>query len=203
MGALKAFKRISLRLMMFNLLLVFLPVGGILLLGFYEENLERAQVQSMIRQARMIVALMQTDPQAGFQKAEPLIRQVATSDERYRVVDTDGHVVLDSGLQRDIETDDSPQQNWLYRAGVAVLRKPLQWLRPVTRPLATSDAYERATTLRGKEVQNALNGVRGTEKRVSSGAQSAIPCLDFRPATLILRPRRCPMRSFVVRPRPD
>lgn len=165
----RAFSRISLRLMMFNLLLVFLPVAGILLLDFYEEHLERAQIQSMIRQARMIVALMQTDPQAGFQKAAPLIRQVVTSDERFRVVDDRGRVVLDSGMQRDDDgPDDSPQQNWLYRLGAAVLTKPLQLLRPVTRPLPSSDAYERASILHGKEVQDALTGLRGTEKRVSS-----------------------------------
>lgn len=168
MDALKAFSRISLRLMLFNLLLVFLPVGGILLLGFYEEHLERAQIQSMMRQARLIVALMQTDPQAGFQKAAPLIRQVITSDERYRIVDTDGRVVLDSGPRRDFDEDDTPQQNWLYRLGVALLKKPLQLLRPVTHPLPSSDAYERASVLHGKEIQQALIGLRATEKRVSS-----------------------------------
>ena len=168
MGVARAFSRISLRLMLFNLLLVFLPVAGMLLLDFYEEHLERAQIQSMLRQGRMIVALMQTDPQAGFEKAGPLIRQVVTSDERFRVVDDAGRIVLDSGVQRDDDTDDTPQQNWLYRVGAALLTKPLQWLRPVTRPLPSSDAYERASVLRGKEVQDALLGLRGTEKRVSS-----------------------------------
>ncbi len=169
MGFARAFSRISLRLMLFNLLLVFLPLAGVLLLDFYEVHLERAQIQSMIRQARMIVALMQTDPQAGFQKAAPLIRQVVTSDERFRVVDGEGHVVLDSGLQNDVDQDDTPQQNWLYRLGAALLTKPMQLLRPVTKPLPSSDAYERASVLRGKEVQDALIGLRGTEKRVSSG----------------------------------
>ena len=182
-GFARAFSRISLRLMMFNLLLVFLPVGGILLLDFYEEHLERAQIQSMLRQGRMIVALMQTDPQAGFAKAGPLIRQVITSDERYRVVDQDGRVVLDSGLHRDEsdDDDDTPQQNWLYRIGVALLKKPLQLLRPVTKPLPPSDAYERASVLHGKEVQDALIGLRGTEKRVSSGADRQVTLYAAQP----------------------
>lgn len=173
-GFARAFSRISLRLMMFNLLLVFLPLAGVLLLDFYEENLERAQIQSMIRQARMIVALMQTDPQAGFQKAAPLIRQVVTSDERFRVIDANGNVVLDSGLQNDVDQDDTPQQNWLYRLGAALLTRPMRLLRPVTKPLPSSDTYERAQVLRGKEVQDALIGLRGTEKRVSSGPERQV-----------------------------
>ena len=68
MGLARAFSRISLRLMLFNLLLVFLPVAGVLLLDFYEEHLERAQIQSMLRQARLIVALIQTDPQARVER---------------------------------------------------------------------------------------------------------------------------------------
>ncbi len=154
--------------MLFNLLLVFLPLAGVLLLDFYEEHLEAAQIQSMIRQARMIVALMQSDPQAGFQKAAPLIRNVVTSDERFRVIDAGGRVVLDSGPQDDVSPDDTPQRNWLYRLGVAVLARPMRWLRPVTKPLTSSDVYERSMVLRGKEVQDALIGLRGTEKRVSS-----------------------------------
>ncbi|HEX9162763.1 MAG TPA: hypothetical protein VF980_13745, partial [Thermoanaerobaculia bacterium] len=171
MRFMRAFSRISLRLMLFNLLLVFLPVAGVLLLDFYEAHLERAQIQSMLREGRMIVGLIQTDPQARFETIAPLLRQqTVISDQRFRIVDTGGHVVLDSGLQRDIEADSSsnPQKNWLYRFGVALLRRPLLWIRPVTRPLPSSDDYERATTLRGKEIQNALIGLRGTEKRVSS-----------------------------------
>lgn len=179
----RAFSRISLRLMLFNLLLVFLPMGGILLLDFYEEHLERAQLQSMMRQGRMIVALMQTDPNAGFAKAAPLIRQVITADERFRVVDGDGRVVLDSGLQRDAfgDEDDPPQQNWLYRIGVALLKKPMQWLRPVTRPLPASDEYERASVLHGKEVQDALVGLRGTAKRVSSAPDRQVTLYAAQP----------------------
>ncbi len=172
MGRLRRlFSRISLRMMLFNLLLVFLPVAGVLFLDFYEVHLERAQFQSMFREARMIVAVIQTDPRARFDKAAPVFRQLITGDERFRVVDTEGHVLLDTGLQRELndETEVGAQQNWLYRVGKALLKKPLRWIRPVTRPLTSSDAYERSRVLRGKEVQDALLGLRGTEKRVSSG----------------------------------
>src|SRR5687768_8904417 len=55
----RLFSRISLRLMLFNALLVFVPVAGFLLLGTYERHLERAQVESMFRQGRLVVAMMQ------------------------------------------------------------------------------------------------------------------------------------------------
>ncbi|MGZ5494833.1 MAG: HAMP domain-containing protein, partial [Thermoanaerobaculia bacterium] len=175
MGLARAFSRISLRLMLFNLLLVFLPVAGVLLLDFYEGHLETAQFQSMLRQARLVVALIQTDPQARVEKAEPLFRQMISTDERFRIVDKEGRVLLDSGPERDLEepvTD--AQANWLYRFGAAVLKKPLRWLRPVTRPLTSSDAYERSDILRGKEVRDALIGLRGMEKRVSSGRENQV-----------------------------
>ncbi|HSP33070.1 MAG TPA: ATP-binding protein [Thermoanaerobaculia bacterium] len=168
----RLFSRISLRLMLFNLLLVFLPIAGVLLLDFYEVHLERAQTQSMFREARMIVALIQSDPRSRFDRAAPMFRQLITGDERFRVVDTGGRVLLDTGLQREVYDEEVPQtpaqRNWLYRTGAAILRVPLSWIHPVTRPLTSSDQYERSRVLRGKEVQDALLGVRGTEKRVSS-----------------------------------
>ncbi len=167
----RLFSRISLRLMLFNLLLVFLPIAGVLLLDFYEVHLERAQLQSMFREARMIVALIQSDPRSRFDRAAPMFRQLITGDERFRIVDNDGRVLLDTGLQREVyepPPQTPAQRNWLYRAGAALLRVPLTYLRPVTRPLPSSDDYERSRVLRGKEVQDALLGVRGTEKRVSS-----------------------------------
>ena len=39
--------RISIRLALFNLLVVFLPVAGVLFIGSYEQHLETAQVDSM------------------------------------------------------------------------------------------------------------------------------------------------------------
>src|SRR5207253_5137273 len=47
-------------------------------------------------------------------------------------------------------------------------KKPLKWFRPVTHPLPSSEQYERSGILRGREVQAALLGRNGVEKRVSS-----------------------------------
>src|SRR5437867_4732420 len=156
--------RISIRLALFNLLVVFLPVAGMLFLGSYEQRLEQAQIDSMQRQARLVVSMMHSGA-----TAPAALRNVRFGDERIRVVDPSGHVIADTGpLQAEEEGGTGPQSNWLYRAGKAVLKKPLQWLRPIRRPLAASDAYERSAILRGQEVQAAFVGQTGVEKRVSS-----------------------------------
>jgi two-component system sensor histidine kinase ChvG len=161
----RVLSKIQLRLMLFNLLLVFLPVAGVLVLGTYEENLEQAELEAMQRQARIVVSMMQAHVNVA-----PIARQIGPTDGRVRVVDPEGRVVVDSGQIRDTDEEESgpnPRRNWLYRAGAAVLKKPLQWLRPA-HPLTSSDEYERSPILRGKEVQDALMGLTSTEKRVSS-----------------------------------
>lgn len=167
----RLFSRISLRLMLFNLLLVFLPVAGVLLLGFYEQNLENAQVESMFRQARLVSALIQTGNGVDPARAVPVLRQTLASDGRFRIVDGNGRIVADSGPTSDTDAgadvEDPVQRNWLYRLGVMLVKKPLQLIMPPPR-LPSSDDYERGPVLRGSEVESALLGVRGVAKRVSS-----------------------------------
>jgi two-component system, OmpR family, sensor histidine kinase ChvG len=156
--------RISVRLMLFNVLLVFLPVAGFLVLGTYEKHLEREQIGSMFRQARLVVSMIQT---AGAPRLT-----IETGDTRYRVVDRRGRVVFDSGSPHGPQLEGGeaagPRRNWLYRLGKAIVAPLMRRLRPVLRPLTSSDSYERSSILRGKEVQDALLGRNSMEKRVSS-----------------------------------
>src|SRR5436305_7450576 len=85
----RVFSRISLRLLLFNALLVFLPVAGFLLLGTYEQHLERAQIDSMFRQARLVVAMLQSG-------GAPHL-DLETGDTRYRILDRRGRATYDSG----------------------------------------------------------------------------------------------------------
>ncbi len=157
--------RISIRLALFNLLVVFLPVAGVLFLGTYEQNLEQTQIDSMERQARLIVSMLQSGA-----SATGALGNMRFGDERIRIVDPVGRVTADTGaLSVPDEEGESPARaNWLYRLGAAVLKKPIRWLRPITRPLTSSDAYERSTVLRGPEIDSAFVGQTGVEKRVSS-----------------------------------
>ena len=119
--------RIALRLMLFNILLVFLPVAGTLLLVTYEQTRERAEIEAMQRQAHIVVAAMPNVKQ--------ILQQWRPSDGRLRVVDTKGNVIADSGpLQMDDEYEGA-HNNWLYRAGAALLKKPFNAMRKLSRPL--------------------------------------------------------------------
>ena len=157
--------RISIRLALFNLLVVFLPVAGVLFLVSYEQNLEQTQIDSMQRQARLLVSMLQSGASPG-----SALRNVRFGDERVRVVNPSGRVIADTGALQgpEEEPEGGAQSNWLYRLGAAILKKPLQWLRPITRPLTSSDAYERSPILRGPEIHAAFVGQTGIEKRVSS-----------------------------------
>ena len=162
--------RISVRLMLFNLLLVFLPVAALLLLGTYEQQLEKAQIDGMMRQGRLVVSTLQSGA------ALSALRNVRFGDERIRVVDPKGRVIADSGALQvtDVEDESGTQTNFLYRVGVALFKKPLRWLRPNTRPLTSSEAYERSPVLRGPELQAAFLGQSGVEKRVSAGQERQV-----------------------------
>src|SRR5258706_1393950 len=91
----RMFSRISLRLMLFNALLVFLPVGGFLLLGTYEQHLERAQVESMFRQARLVVAMIQSGGEPRLDRIAPPFRGLGGNGSRFRLVDRNRPVVFD------------------------------------------------------------------------------------------------------------
>ncbi len=157
--------RISIRLALFNLLVVFLPVAGVLLLGIYEQHLEQAQIDSMQRQARLVVSMTQSGASAG-----AALQNVRFGDERIRIIEPDRRVSADTGPLQVAEEEETtgPKANWLYRLAAAIFKKPLQWIRPMTRPLTSSDAYERSLILRGPEIEAAFVGQSGVEKRVST-----------------------------------
>src|SRR5687767_13856807 len=86
------FSRIAIRVMAFNLLLLFLPFAGILYLGFYEKRLEAAQERSMRAQARVLAATLSNRGKLNQQQAEFILDQLAPSplDEsrsRLRILD--------------------------------------------------------------------------------------------------------------------
>src|SRR5438045_5924069 len=87
--------RFSTRLLVFNLLLVFLPVAGSLYLGAYESRLETAEIRAMTDDARLLSALMAREGRLDAETAADLLRQWHT-DVRFRFLDESGRVVADS-----------------------------------------------------------------------------------------------------------
>jgi two-component system sensor histidine kinase ChvG len=166
------FTRISVRLMAFNLLLVFLPVGAILYLGAYESHLVEREYVSLREQAGLVAASLEREPHP-LAAAPAVMAGIARNRERellprFRLVDTAGNVVADS---RPVDASAPPaklgpvRRNWLYRAGSAIGRPVLRLLRLADPPLEENEAYEHAVKLSTPEVREALRGAAARAKR--------------------------------------
>jgi len=176
--------RIGLRLLAFNLLVVFVPVGGIMYLGVYESRLRQAQEAGLVQQARVLAAALgDRDTLDGEDVSQLFERLEHRSDARFRVYDTAGAVLADSARQMaGTSLDDrakypggddrSVRSRRLYRVGLWliaardwVLALP-DWLRaPVSRSTGESSTIP-------AEVQAALAGRYGASTRVTPGQRS-------------------------------
>ena len=87
--------RIGLRVLAFNLLVLFLPVAGILYLDVYEERLLAVQERGMVEQARLVAAAV-----AGNPNHDDIVRFLSRlgteGDSRIRVFDSTGALIADS-----------------------------------------------------------------------------------------------------------
>ena len=179
---LRSLSRLPVRLLAFNLLLVFLPVAGVLFLGEYERRLETAEIRAMTDQARLIAAAMAhvgtLDPDAF----EDVMHRAKILDTRVRLIDATGRVVADSRrfvayAQRPPRTD---RHNLLYRFGAFLLRPIVRIVRPPEQPLEV-DLYENAARLRGAEIANALRGREQFEKKISAADQRSVTLYRISP----------------------
>ena len=90
--------RIALRLLLFNVLLVFLPVAGLFSLRSLERHLLDLQERGMVQQGRIVAAALgdQGDPFDAASAGELLGRLAGRSEARIRVVGPGGTVLADS-----------------------------------------------------------------------------------------------------------
>jgi two-component system sensor histidine kinase ChvG len=188
------FTRISVRLMAFNLLLVFLPVGAILYLGAYETHLVDREYASLHEQAALVAASLERDARP-LAAAASMTAGIARKRERellprFRVVDLGGSVVADS-LPAAVPAPPPKlgrvRRNWLYRAGSAIGRPVLRLLRlALTGPrVEENEPYEHAAKLGTPEVRDALHGKTAQAKRFDSRRRLvvlsvAVPLRDAR-----------------------
>ena len=175
--------RISVRLLAFNILLVFLPAAGMLFLDTYERHLLEAQERTMGQEGRLLAAALELEPQLDAGRARTLLVQLGQRHQaRLRVVDVKGGVVADSALlgpRREVgnapDADTStagPRGTWLYRLGSLPVR--------VFRRLAGAPGEERVEAvdptggLAGPEVAAALAGRYGAATRLLPGAPRTV-----------------------------
>ncbi|MDR2094518.1 MAG: histidine kinase [Treponema sp.] len=95
-------KSLSVRLLLFNILLLFLPLGSLLYLDTYENQLLASQENSMIQQGRLLSSALSGRDFSGAELAAEALRILVNLggrvDSRLRVVDTRGNLVADSAV---------------------------------------------------------------------------------------------------------
>ncbi len=177
----RRFSRLSIRLLAFNVLLVFVPAAGMMYLGVYEEQLLRAQERSMVQQGRILAAALSN--QAGDfpdQARDILIRLRQRTQSRLRVVDSKGWLLADSSLlgpRREPSEEYPPEEkstreSWLYRVGAGIYRT---WSRLFERSQSSqvpTEYYSPDNPLLGREVRDALAGRYGAVTRLIAGQRS-------------------------------
>lgn len=89
--------RIAVRILLFNGLIVFLPVASALLLDTYERQLLDALENSLVQQGRAIAAALSVSPTMDGESARALLRALRGQHQaRLRVVDRQGNLLADS-----------------------------------------------------------------------------------------------------------
>jgi len=184
----RTLSRLWIRLLAFNVLLVFVPVAGALFLGSYERQLLGAQERTMVQEGRLLAAALAARGPLDATGARAILRELGQRHEtRLRVVDPEGRLLADSarlGPRREPGQRTTPQptaakESFLYRLGSL----PFRLLHKLHAPTAPEpgDLYDRNDRLLGPEVRAALSGRYGATTRVSSGPSpkvtlySAIP----------------------------
>ena len=189
------FRKISVKLMLFNILLLSLPMASLLYLDTYEGQLLRAHENSMIQQGRILsAALTGRELEAEAQRiVDNLNRRV---DSRIRVADASGRLVADTSLSEDPdkipdsaasglsyrkiygepdgEEDVAAQDRLLYRVAVYPINTIRKLLFPPAPDLGRGEFYSGKSVLDGEEVRAALEGRYGAVTRLSSGGQRSI-----------------------------
>jgi two-component system sensor histidine kinase ChvG len=179
---------IGVRLLAFNLLLLFLPAAALLYLDTYERQLLDVQERSMVQQARLLAAALSGGEELAADHAERvLIRLAQRQESRLRVVDPNGRVVADSSLlgpRREpgenegaggyVGTEESVRDEPLYRLG-ALLHRIYRWIRPTPEPPPDRPGlYRGEGPLTGPAVRDALAGRYGADLVAVPGSRSVM-----------------------------
>jgi len=175
--------RISLRLLAFNVLLVFLPIGGVLFLDTYERHLLNAQERTMAQEGRLFAAAIEARDRVDGEDARRILIQLDQRQlARLRVINAAGELVADSALlgpRRETEgpvSETAPQQtatekSFLYQIGSL----PFRLFRGTREePLTPDDSDLSSDLLARPEVRSALAGRYGAATRISAEPRRSV-----------------------------
>jgi two-component system sensor histidine kinase ChvG len=183
---LRSFSRLGLRLLAFDIVLVFLPVGGVLFLGQYEKTLESAEIRDLSHRSRLIAASVAQHGALDPDVFEDVIRRAKIDDLRLRLIDARGDVVADSReivRPAPLQPPRTDRQNVLYRIGASILGPILRLVRAPEEPLEV-DFYENARRLSGPEIASALRGREAFEKKISAREQRSVTLYRMTPVVV-------------------
>ena len=179
---LRFFSRISIRLLAFNILLVFLPAAALLSLRAYEEQLLRWQERSMVQQGRLLAAALGEQGPLTAEAAERvLINMDQQLDARLRVIDKEFFLLADSSrlgprlepAAGTLEAEDPEiRRNALYRLGNFLYGLYARLFLPPEPPRRAPDFYATDRKTIGTEIEAALSGRYGATSRETPGERS-------------------------------
>ncbi len=185
--------RMWVRLLAFNVLIVFVPVAGVLSLGTYERQLLRSLERSLVQQGRVLAAALEdSGPRLRDNSLRVLRHMRQRHDARLRVVDAGGVLIADSAsiapvdasaesvaadpsarqTPADLPAARTAQETFLYRLASFPIRLWRKYLHPPQPPAESDEFYAGARVLSGPEIQDALAGQYGAATRVTAGQQS-------------------------------
>lgn len=192
---------LTIRLLLFNILLIFIPAVALILLDTYEKQLLVQQEKAMVQQGRMFSAALVTgDLTEGAERLFYNLR--GRLEARIRITDAEGHLLADSAVFGKSIPEPEPkappyhsdrllprppqeiQKTVLYRMAVTPIRLFRKYILPPPAPYGSGDFYSRKDILSGPEISAALEGRYGAITRISTGGQksvnlySAIPIFD-------------------------
>ncbi|HEX5717701.1 MAG TPA: stimulus-sensing domain-containing protein [Thermoanaerobaculia bacterium] len=186
------FQGISIRLLLFNVLLVFLPAAGFLYLDVYERELLEAQERAMVQQGRHLAAALSEQGELDRELAGGLLDRLDRRTEaRLRIVGQDGALLADSatlGPRREpapaassreaSEYSDAlppeAREKLAYRIGAWLFKLPRRLSTWLGAPQPSSDPEGAYRPLEAREVRAALAGRYGAATRKSRGGQRSL-----------------------------
>ena len=193
--------KISIRLLIFNLLLVFLPIAGSLYLKTYENQLLISLENTMVQQGRLLSAALSGNKDLNEEKAKKILFKLnKRTTSRLRIIDKKGTLLADSSVinisqknnknirsnykeKKSLNTNKNGYFNLIYNIflyPIRICRKLFLPPSPVSDP---ADFYSYNAPILGPEIKSALQGKYGAITRLSAGGQksltlySAIPIL--------------------------
>jgi two-component system sensor histidine kinase ChvG len=163
----RALSRIFPRLLLFNVLLVFLPAAGLLYLDTYEEQLLRSQERAMVQQGRVLAAALGGGGDLEAEEATGVLARLERRvDARLRIVDAQGALLADSSRlgPRSEDGDDATgayrhnaRERWIYKLGALGTLAVQRLLHGPAPDLESGEIYDGQSRLRGEEIRAALS----------------------------------------------